>query len=214
MTCTKCGAQNAPGARFCGTCGEKLGPEAKTSSKPGVADVQGFLKNNRKLVGVIAAALAVVLLFSLVFGGRGYKKTVKNFMDSVMDMDAKGMVEMLPDEVLEVALEEEGYTKKDLKRLISELQEELDYSMSYVDMFGDYKMDYKILSAEDVSKEDLSYLKEMYSEIDVKVSGAKEVEVELTIEVMGMSQSETLELVVIKIGRSWYIDAESIGSIL
>ena len=95
-----------------------------------------------------------------------------------------------------------------------ELQEELDDSMSYMEMFGDFKMDYKILGATDMDKEDLRDLKEMYSEIGVKVSAAKEVEVEMTVDVMGMSQTETLEIVVIKIGRSWYIDIDSMGSLL
>lgn len=208
MICTNCGAQNASGARFCGSCGAKMGPEVKkTPAKTGLSGAQGFLKANRKLIGMIAAVLAVVLLFSMVFGGRSYKKTVNKFMDSLLDMDAKGMIEMMPDKLLKTLMEEEGYTKKEL---IEELQDELDYGMSYMEMIGDLKLKHKIVGAEDMSKEDLRYLKDMYSEIGIKVSAAKVVEVELTMKAMGMTQSETFELMVIKIGRSWYIELESL----
>jgi len=208
MICTNCGAQNASGARFCGSCGAKMEPEVKkTPAKTGLSGAQGFLKANRKLIGMIAAVLAVVLLFSMVFGGRGYKKTVNKFMDSLLDMDAKGMIEMMPDKLLKTLMEEEGYTKKEL---IEELQDELDYGMSYMEMIDDLKLKHKIVGAEDMSKEDLRYLKDMYSEIGIKVSAAKVVEVELTVKAMGMTQSETLELMVIKIGRSWYIEMESL----
>lgn len=214
MFCTKCGAQNDNGAKFCIKCGEKLENTAVAVRKTGSTEVLSLLQSNRKLVAAVAGVLAVILLFSLVFGGRGWRKTADKFMDAFMDLDAKGMVELMPDKVLDMALEESGYSKNDLKFLISELQDELDSAMAYVEMFGDYKMDYKILGAEDVDPEDLLYLKEQYSEIGVKISGAKEVEVEITIEVMGMSQTETVDLVVIKVGRSWYIEIDSMGSIL
>ena len=226
MFCPKCGAQNADGSRFCGKCGEPMNSGNSGSNLPAVTrsagksassvvtDVMAFLKANVKLVGIVAGALAAILLFSLLFGGRGYKKTVNKFMDSLLDMDAKGMVAMLPDEVMEAALAEEGYTKKDKKILIAQLQEELDYGMSYMSMMGDLKMKYKIVVAENVSGEDLAYQKQNYAEIGAKVSAAKEVEVELSVKVLGMTETETVELVVVKFGRSWYIDIESMGDLL
>ena len=65
-----------------------------------------------------------------------------------------------------------------------------------------------------MSGEDLAYLKQNYAEIGAKVSAAKEVEVELSVKVLGMTETETVELVVVKIGRSWYIDIESMGDLL
>ena len=214
MFCTKCGAQNDNGAKFCIKCGEKLETTAVTVTKSGPPALANLTGDKRKLITVIAGALAVILLLSLVFGGRGWKKTANKFMDAFLDMDAKGIVAVMPDKVLDRALEEEGYSKNDRKVLIAELQEELDYSMSYLEMFGDIDMDYKIRGAEDVSRDDLADLKEMYSEFDVKVSAAKEVDVEITIEVSEMSQTQSVEIVVIKIGRSWYIDIGSLGNIL
>lgn len=214
MFCTKCGAQNDNSARFCIKCGEKLESTAVTVTKANPTALANLTKDKRGLITVIAGVVAVIMLFSLIFGGRGYKKTVSNFMDAFMDLDAKGMVEMMPDKVLDKVLEEQGYGKNDLKFLIAELQEELDDSMAYMGMFGELKMDYEILGAEDVPKEDQSFLREQYSEIGVKISDVKVVEVEITVEVMDMTQSETVEVVVIKIGRSWYIEMESLGNML
>ena len=226
MFCPQCGAQNADGSRFCGNCGEPMNSGNPGSNLPAVTrsagksvpavvtDVLTFLKTNVRLVSIVAGVLAAILLFSLLFGGRGYKKTVNKFMDSILDLDAKGMVAVLPDEVVEAVLEEEGYSKKDKKHFIEMMQEELDYGMSYMNMLGDLKLKYKIGEVENLSKDELAYLKENYAEIGAKVSAAKEVEVELSVKILGMTQTESVELVVVKIGRSWYIDIESMGDML
>ena len=49
--------------------------------------------------------------------------------------------------------------------------------------------------------------------VRVKMEEEK-VEVELSVKVLGMTETETVELVVVKIGRSWYIDIESMGDLL
>lgn len=214
MFCTKCGAQNDNSARYCIKCGEKLESTAVAEIKTSALSLTKLPQDKRKLVTVIAGAVAVILLFSLVFGGRGWKKTVSNFLDAFIEVDAKGMVAMLPDEILDQALEEEGYGKNDLKFLIAELQEELDDSMGYVEMIGDIEITYDILDAADMDKEDLRDLKEAYSEIGVKVSAAKEVAVEMTVDIRGMSQTQTLNIVVVKIGQSWYIEVDSMGRLL
>jgi hypothetical protein len=135
-------------------------------------------------------------------------------MDSFVDLKAKGMVEMLPDKVVEQALEDMGYGKRDIKILIGELQDELNYAMQYLQMLTEYDLDYRIVGAEDVSKEELEYIKLRYSDIGLKVSKAKLVNVELSVEIMGVPETTDVEIMVVKIGRSWYIDADSIGNIL
>lgn len=217
MFCPKCGAQNPDGTRFCAKCGEQISAApAKVALRTpsGVSNPVQPRKDNRQLIAIIAGALAVILLFSLVFGGRGYKKTVRNFMDSFVDLKAKGMVEMLPDKVVEQALEDMGYGKRDIKILIGELQDELNYAMQYLQMLTEYDLDYRIVGAEDVSKEELEYIKLRYSDIGLKVSKAKLVNVELSVEIMGVPETTDVEIMVVKIGRSWYIDADSIGNIL
>ena len=214
MFCSKCGAKNPANANFCIKCGEKM---VAAPTVPATITAVGPVKlrnDHRKLIVPIAAALAVILLFSLLFGGRGYKKTANEFMDAFVNSDAKGIVELLPNKLIQKLLEEEGYGKNDKKLLIAELQDELDSTMGYMAMFGEYKLDYKIQGAQDVSKEYLSYIKENYKELGMKVTAAKTVEVTMTIDVLGMSQTENVSLTVIKIGGSWYIDIESMGNIL
>ena len=212
MFCSKCGAQNPGNAKFCIKCGEKMATTDVASAT--VSNLNELVKDKRKLIMAAAAALAVILLFSLLFGGRGYKKTANEFMDSFVNCDAKGIVDLLPNKLIQQLLEEEGYGKNDKKLLIAELQDELDSTMGYMAMFGEYKLDYKIQGTQNVSKDQLSYIKGNYKEIGIKVSAAKTVEVTMTIDVLGMSQTENVSLTVIKIGGSWYIDIESMGNIL
>ena len=165
-----------------------------------------------KLIAIGAAALVVVTLLACwifgVFGG-GYEKVVDNFIESIFDADAKGVVDCLPDEVIEVIMEDEGCTKREL---IEELQYGLDEIFEY--MPSGLKISHKILYTEDIYGDDLRYLKEDYEEIGVKVTAAKIVEVEMTVSAMGMSETETFELGVVEIGSSWYIDVESMEDML
>lgn len=56
-------------------------------------------------------------------------------------------------------------------------------------------------------------MKEKYEDIDVKVSAAKTVEVKVMIKAGETENSNTLDISVIKVGRSWYLDPETMGSI-
>ena len=230
MFCPKCGTQNASGSRFCGKCGAPVGsadnvyeaPYQQSSAptgydyadtpRPARSTSSGGLSGKAKLIGVIAAALVVALLGCWifgVFGGGSYEKVVDKFFDSFIDADAEGIVECLPDEFMELAMEEEGATKREL---IEELQYGLDEIFEY--MPSGVKIKHEIVYTEDVRGEDLEYVKELYSEIGAKVTAAKVVEVELTISYMGMSESETIELGVVEIGGSWYIDVQSMEDMM
>ena len=238
MYCPKCGTQNASGARFCGKCGTPVdsadnvyeasqqvgsaagnvyGASYQSGSAAGSAGYAAASRSSGSRKGVliagVAAALVVVALLCCwifgVFGGGSYEKTVDKFFDSFLDADAKGIVECLPDEFMELAMEEEGTTKREL---IEELQYVLDEIFEY--MPSGVKIEHKIVYTEDVRGEDLEYVKDMYSEIGAKVTAAKIVEVELTISYMGMSESETLELGVVEIGGSWYIDVQSMEDMM
>lgn len=239
MFCTKCGTQNPSGSRFCGKCGAPLGaadnvygapqqPAAAGNAygapyQPAAAGYAGTPRpaapsrsagsGKGKLIAIIAAALVVVTLLGCwifgVFGGGGYEKVVDNFIESMFDGDAKGVVDCLPDELMEYIAEEEGATKREL---IDELQEELDDIFDY--MPSGLKITHKIVYTEDIRGDELRYLKEDYEEIGVRVSAAKYVEVELTASAMGMSESTEVELCVIEVGGSWYIDIESMEDVM
>lgn len=65
---------------------------------------------------------------------------------------------------------------------------------------------------EDVKGDTLKELRETYRTKGVKVSGAKFAEVELTITVDERDASFSQDISLIKVGRSWYLDMNSMGS--
>ena len=109
MFCGKCGAENDNGATFCVKCGAAINSEQMKSDN-NVTDVKAKKKNRK--VGIIAAVVIVVValiaIFTL-FGGRGYKSTVKKYFDASMNADAKAIINLIPEEVMKKALEDEGW---------------------------------------------------------------------------------------------------------
>ena len=75
-----------------------------------------------------------------------------------------------------------------------------------------WKMSYEILAVEDMKGDDLDDIKDSYEDADIKVSAAKKVEVEIMITADETENSNTLDVSLIKVGRSCYLDTLSMGS--
>ena len=73
-------------------------------------------------------------------------------------------------------------------------------------MNSDIDIDYEVLRATDRTQDDIDYLQEQYNEFNVDIDDAKLVQVSLTVEYGDMSDSTEMEVPVIKVGRSWYLD--------
>ena len=200
--CEFCGAPMEDNVNFCGSCGKKQTEEAvEVAATPKKAG--GFDPKN---VPVIGAAVVVVLVLFLLFGGRGPEKTAKQFMKAVVRGNAKKIVKLMPKDVVKETLEETDMTKKEL---IEELDESLEYFSEYLE---DYKFSYEVDDVDDIKGEELKELKEDLKEMGVskkKVKKAKEVEVEMTVREKGASKDEeetnSLTIIVVKIGRNWYV---------
>ena len=243
MFCTKCGAQNASGSRFCGKCGAPLGiannvygvPQqsaaaanpygaanqstaegyaaAPHSARPAAPARSGGSRKGVLIAGVAAALVVLSLLGCWIFGvfGGGYEAAVDDFMDALLDMDAEGVVDTVHEKVLRVCLDDEGYTRREL---IREIDEDMEDAKEAIREYS-IKLDYEIVYTEDMRGEDLEYVKEMYlDEYGVKITAAKIVEVEVTGTRKGDRNSMGLELGVVEIGGSWYIDYESMDDAL
>lgn len=212
MFCGKCGAKNDDSAVFCAECGNRFqaaapvapadpaAPAAATGSKP------GFKLDNR-MIGIIAvvgvAVLALIITCFFIFGGRSYKDVVKDYFKAIEKADAKLMIELLPDDLIKSIMKEEDMTKKEMTE---DLQDELDDIHEYYDKV---KISYEITDTEEFDKDDLKDLKKEYKEYDVKVKDAMFVEVEVTLEFDGRDITNTMELTLIKVGGSWYLDIDS-----
>lgn len=215
MFCGKCGVKNADDAEFCTGCGEKLnGGQGVKSTSSTVTT----LNDKYRKVGMIAVAATIVVIViavAFLFGGRSYKATVKKFINAQFEADAEAIFKLIPEEMISYVLEEEGYDDDELDELIDKgnemIQDQLDYLERYLG--EDWRASYEIMNVEDVTGGDLDDLKDHYKNVDVKVSAAKTIEVQLTVKAGETESSNTLDVSVIKVGRSWYLDVESMGSI-
>lgn len=215
MFCGKCGVRNADDATFCTGCGAKL-----NGAKPVVSGTSVTVNSNDKnrKVGIIAVAVAAVVVVALIiglFGGRGYKATVEKFVDAQFDADAEAIFELIPEKMIAYALEEEGYDEDELDEFIEEGNEELQDQLDSIERYlgEDWTVSYEILTVEDVTDDDLDDLKEDYEDMDIKVSAAKTVEIELTVKAGDTETGNSLDVSVIKVGRSWYLDLASMGGL-
>ena len=211
MFCGKCGAQCEDNAKFCNKCGASLSGEQVTKYDTPVIEYHN--DKNRK-VGIIAVFVSVVVVIGIIIvlsGGRSYKKTVDEFIDAQFKADAEAALDLIPEKLVDYILEDEGYSRAELDDFIEEGNETLEDQLEYLDEFlgDDWKVSYEIKNVEDVEGERLDELREDYKEFGVKVSDAKDIEVEIIIECEDGDETNSLDVSVIKVGRSWYLDVES-----
>lgn len=200
MLCKKCGTENPDGAKYCSKCGKAL--NEKSTAK----------KNREKGIVLALCVIVAVVLLVYTLGGRSYKKTIDTFVTSQFAVDAQSIVELLPEKVIDKELEETGYSKTEL---VEETNDSLKKQVDYIDQYlgDDWKLSYKMTNVEDVTGDDLNDLKSNYEDINVKVSAAKTVEVEFTLKGDETEISNSLEVSVIKVDRSWYLDLYTMGNL-
>ena len=217
MFCGACGAKNPDGAAFCQSCGaplREMQAEAVPQGGSAADPIQSSQRN--KMIGIAAVAVAAIVVVFLAFnllGGRGYESTVTKFLDASLDGDAETIISLLPDEMVDQALEELGYHPSDRDEAVEELNAALQSAAgSLKEALGDnLKVSYNVVSAEDLSASKLLELRQSYSVYDIDVDGAKEVDVEMTVTAtaLDLSGTYTLTVPVVQVGRSWYLDAEN-----
>ncbi len=208
MFCRNCGTQNQDGAGFCCSCGAPL-----SSGGPAGGGAAAKAKNiNVKLIGIVAAVVVVLFVaFKLLFGGGGGpEKSATKFVDSIFKGDGKAIVNMIPDKVIEEIMDEEDMTKKEM---IEELNDGLEYIKDDMDdMYDKWSVKCKVLDTEDFSKRELRDLADRYEDsYDIDVKAAKTVSVKATLKADGETDSNTMDIVMIKVGGKWYLEYSSIN---
>lgn len=229
MYCRSCGTENPENAVFCRNCGESLKREQRPtytqSERNHAIDKLPPRRAKRKAANIRSkrrerftpVVVVVLLLFAafMLFGGRSYKATIDQFVDAQFKVDAAAIFKLIPDEFVDYMLEDEGYDRDDFDDLLSEVDEAIQDQLDTIERYlgDDWSVTYKIVHVEDVKGDALKELKETYKTRDVKISAAKVTEVELTVTVGERDVSNSLDIPLIKVGRSWYLDADSMGSL-
>lgn len=216
MFCGKCGAKNEDHVAFCANCGAKLNGASSTSTVTLSTPSQNHQNRRVGIIAVAVVAVAVVLLGVFLFGGRSYKSTVEKYIDYQFSANAEGMVSLIPSQMIEYILEQDGYDAQDLSKLIDELENELQsYGVDALDSYlGEgWEMSYEILNASGVTGDDLDNIKGTYENAGIKVSAAKNVEVDMEVKGPITNVDYTMNIYLVKVGRSWYLDVASMGNL-
>jgi len=160
-------------------------------------------------VAIVAAVLiAVAVIFSIFHAvkGRSPEKTVDQLVTSLFKLDADGIIDTFPKEAVN-KLKEEGNWDDEYDDLVSGIESLAQSVGDYVDL--EKMCSYKITETKDATKDEIAEIQEDYDDegIDVKIKDAKIITVELTINIpIYGSETDSEDIVVIKIGNSWYID--------
>ncbi len=204
MFCGNCGTENPEGTPFCAGCGAALGG---TKSKGG-----NFKVNPKVIIAAVVGVLAVVILVTLLFGGNSPTKVVDKFMAAVVDADAKGMMKQVSDDVIDYMMEEEDMDKDDWNDQLDDLSDNMKDMYEQMEDYydGKVKITYDVKSEKDLDEDELEDLQDYYEDkYDIKVKDAKTVKVKVTTKCGDYKDSNTMELVVVKIGGKWSIDIDS-----
>lgn len=218
MFCGNCGTRNPDDAMFCMGCGAPLQGGRPVMPAPMPPKKKPYLAIGIGIAVAVVVILAVpaVLLGSALLGGRSAEDTLQQFVDAEFDADVEGIMELLPDGTLEYMLEEEGYAFYERSEMIEDVEEELQDQLDMLDSYlGEgWEISYEVVTEDDLSGRDLKNIQEVYEAMDVKVSAAKTFEVELEVSGQKMNTSNGMDISMVKVGRSWYLDFMSMGGLL
>lgn len=196
--------------------GDKRSPASDVSTRresPENGKKAPLPRNRRTFIAAVAAVLAILLLGMAVFGGRSDKSTVKKFIDATFEADGKAMIALMPAKVVKGVCEEDDVTKKELTEILStSLSKTLDTYDSYYDKW-DYS--YEITGTKDYSEEKMESVAENYEDgYGVKPKAGKRVSVTVTITSGKSESTASVDLRLIKIGNSWYVDVLGMGGLI
>ncbi|WP_140397996.1 hypothetical protein [Lachnoclostridium sp. An169] len=126
--------------------------------------------------------------------------------------------------MLKKAMKENGYNSLQINEFLQDTQEIMeeqhDYMISHLNNIwgewdGWWSQSHDILEDENITGEELEKIKAAYDDMGIEVSKAKNVEVKLTVSRSDNTvMSTTINIRVIKVGFSWYIDIMNMQDIL
>ena len=241
MICKNCGANLADGMKFCTKCGSKVmeEPVVNTAPQQNFVPQQNFAPQQPMAFGgeavapapkkksaskVIIPVVAVILVVALAVGAyflfsKPYKGALDDYFKAVETEDVDKFKETLPDFMGDIV---KLYASLGGDEAVDQAYEELAksqhaYFASWVDDADDIKISYKVVSAEEESKEDLEdELDDLKTlGLDIEVEEAYELELEVTVKGDGKEETEEIKAYAYKEKKGWSVIVEAgSGSIL
>lgn len=202
MFCGKCGQKNANDEKFCTGCGSQLNGTQISIQKSSIEEQQN---NHYRKIGIITVsifAIIIIIVGITLFGGRSYKVTAESFVKSMYNANVETVIDLMPPKAVDYICDD-----GELDEFIKEETEELLTLAKYRKLLSS-----KILGFQNITGEDFDNLNLYYEAIGIKISAAKTVEVHITEELHGTEREKSIDVPVVKIGRSWYLDPITIGN--
>ena len=227
MFCGKCGQEIPDGVRFCPRCGNAIanagqGTDAVGPGYPGNYSSQSVpvTKKTNRIIGIAVVAVAAILVVALVlvlFGGRNYKKAAEEYVEAMYEADSEKMMELMPKDLREALLEEiiasewlrgEDEAYRYMNRELADAADTLDSTLG-----SGWKVSCEAVDVEEWTEEELEeYVDDILYDygVDIKAKEGKNVIVQVIVRSKdGETTSEQeVPVPVVKIGRSWYVSAE------
>ncbi len=230
MFCEKCGKENPAEAKFCEECGEVFEPVAAeeapvegapVESAPAANPVQGIVDDVKKAIGgaddkvvkigIVAGAVAVVLILLAIFGvfKPASLKTLQKFHKAGLNANAKAYYSV----IWSPYTDQYDWEKDEKEEAIEEMKENLQDSKTERKdegvklSFKNYKVTKKYKKSE-VNKI-ADYVEEHwdYDVDDYKLQAVQVVKYTTVEKEDGDTDSDTDEAVMIKVKGKWYIDS-------
>lgn len=202
---------------FCPNCGKEL-PDGticdcqNNNNTFGNISIPAKPNNKNQLLTIGIAAIAVIVVVVLLVSslGGGYKKPVKDLVDSLNKGDsAKMFSAMIPKKKLKEFKKEMKDSKYDWNDLIDKMDDALESANDLLeDEYGkNVKYSVKFIDKKKVKGDDLDDIEEDYEDnFDAEISKAYRVKVEMKVKGKKDEDSNTAWLYIVKVkGDDWKI---------
>lgn len=205
--CNQCG-NPINGEKFCTKCGAKVEPDFIPTTPTSPSAVPSAHKKSYKWIAAVAVLVVIVVAVIFIFTGRSYEKTVNSFINAtVFDADAEKAMSLMPDELVDYIIDNDYDGDRD--KMIDDYEDEYSSALESLEAMGTdlSNASYEIVEAEDATEEEVEEFNEDFRDagIDIEIKEAKTVEVEMTMDINGNERTNSTNIDVGKIGRSWYI---------
>lgn len=235
--CAKCGTELPDEAVVCSNCGAPVGgqatqPEAQpTAGAPvqpnpaaavfgnvgdTVTDTINKVKSDKKLLGIVAGAVAallvVIIVLCVALSGGGYKSAIDNYIDVAIRGKVNKIEKLAPKAYWQYLEDEMDVDIDDIK---DEYKDNYDDIMdSLEDEYGkNVKVSYKVTDKDELSDKKLKNiqegLKDNYDIPKKSVTKGYKVDVDMTIKGKDDEDTDESTLYIVKIKGDWYICSQN-----
>ncbi len=156
------------------------------------------------IIGGVVVILVIAIVLLCIFSGKGYEEVVGKYIEYSFEGKTEQIFDLMPEEVVEAAAKEGGMTVSQMKSYFKKMGESTMTSLNDA-MGAGWTYSYEITGSEKITGSELDAIKDEFQEVDLKVSRAVEVEVEVSLTGSKQTQSEEINVTVVKIGNKWYL---------